>query len=63
MLITVYVKARPADDHDDALAFGPGGIQTEHLYLLEAKRYGKTLVPIFGYVPPTVAVRVTNRLA
>ncbi|EKM54693.1 uncharacterized protein PHACADRAFT_210479 [Phanerochaete carnosa HHB-10118-sp] len=47
--------ARAADGHSGAFAFGPAGLQMEHLYLLELQRHGKTLVPIFGFVPPDVS--------
>ncbi|EKM54697.1 uncharacterized protein PHACADRAFT_146899 [Phanerochaete carnosa HHB-10118-sp] len=54
-------QARPTSDHDGAFAFGLAGIQMEHLYLLEIHRYGKTLVPVLGYVPPGIDLAVTVR--
>lgn len=61
LFVTTCVKTQATDDHDWTFTFGPGGIEMEHLYLTELRRYGKTLVPVFGYVAcdagPTVVVR------
>ncbi|GJE95323.1 hypothetical protein PsYK624_115070 [Phanerochaete sordida] len=47
-------QAKAAGDHTGAgnsIALGPGGIGLEDLYLVGLHRYGKTLLPILGYVP------------
>ncbi|EKM54437.1 uncharacterized protein PHACADRAFT_210237 [Phanerochaete carnosa HHB-10118-sp] len=47
-------QAETTSDHDGSVAFGSGGLQLQDLYLLELHRHGKTLIPVLGYVPPTL---------
>ncbi|EKM54700.1 uncharacterized protein PHACADRAFT_146900 [Phanerochaete carnosa HHB-10118-sp] len=56
--VSTMVLSGPTDDHDGSFMFGPGGVQIEHLYLLELHRYGKTLIPVFGYTPPDAGLTV-----
>ncbi|EKM53895.1 uncharacterized protein PHACADRAFT_122523, partial [Phanerochaete carnosa HHB-10118-sp] len=50
--IVVFLKqAKTTSDHDGSFVFGPADIQLKDLYLLELYRFGKTLVPVLGYMP------------